>query len=638
MKKNVFNGNPPFPSGVLCVAVAMSFIPAHPVEAQIVGGNQNLIVNGNAESGPAGTGPSDVVTIPGWTRTGNATVLPYGLTGYVLTSDPAPPDHLFQYFKGDYHGQVSTLVQNIDVSSAASTINGGNVKYTAIAYMGSFSTGYGVPVKMTVDFKNANGQIFNTATLGPDLGYPGDGLSMQQVIGLVPAGTVTITVTLTLTNQGGVADSLSLVLSTLGTTPASVLGANLLVNGNAEAGPSNVVNGTSAPAAVYIPGWSTSGSSVCHYGGTGWIQLTDPGPPDRDTNLFCGYFASSSMRQAIDVSAAASLIDAGNINFQVEAWLGGISGTTSPTLNYYFFDWTGKQLAPTASLGPVNHSGAALVDESHSGPLPVGTREVIIQVGFPNADYLADDISFIIGNAGAPEITSGGVVPVFSTASTIAPGAWISIYGTGLASSTTSWNGNFPQMLGGTTVTIDSRPAYLWFVSPTQINVQVPDDNATGQVSVVVTTANGSFTTSVNMEPYAPSFSLLNAKYPVAIVPTSTPGNSGNGYDYIGPTNAFSFPTRPVKAGETIELFGVGFGPTDQAVPAGAPFSGAAPVPVLPTVTIGGVPAQVTFAGIIEAGLFQINVVVPAAGSGDQALVATIGGVTTQNNVVLTLQ
>ena len=626
MKKLVFK------SGVLLVAIGIFLVPVQPVQAQIVGGNQNLIVNGNAEMGTAGTGANDVVAIPGWTRAGNATVLPYGLTGYVLTSDPAPPDHLFQYFKGPSTGS-STLSQNIDVSSAASTINGGNVKYVVSAYLGSYTTGYNVPVQMKVDFKNANGGIFSTDTIGPDAGYPGNGLSMIQHIGLVPMGTVTITVTLTFSNFAGVADSLSFMLSTLGTTPASVLGTNLIANGTAELGPSS--NGT---AALYVPGWSTIGSSVCHYGGAGWIQTSDPAPSDHGTNLFCGYSSSGQMYQEIDISAAGSLIDAGKTNFKVEAWLGSIAGYTSPTLNYYFYDWTGKQLAPTAQLGPVSHSGTTLTDVSHSGVLPAGTREVLIQVLFPNSYELADDISFSIGNAGAPVVTSGGVVPVFSSVTTVQPGSWISIYGTGLATSTTSWNGDFPTSLGGTTVTIDSRPAYIWFVSPTQINVQVPDDPATGTVGVVVTTANGSFTTSVNMEQYAPSFSLLNAKYAVAIVPTSTPGNSGNGYDYIGPAGAFGFPTRPVKAGETILLFGVGFGPTTPPVAAGAAFSGAAPVPVLPTVTIGGISAKVTFAGIVEAGLYQLNVVVPNAGSGDQALLASIGGVTTQSNVFLALQ
>jgi uncharacterized protein (TIGR03437 family) len=237
-----------------------------------------------------------------------------------------------------------------------------------------------------------------------------------------------------------------------------------------------------------------------------------------------------------------------------------------------------------------------------------------------------------------PAISLGGVVPVFSSATTIQPGSWVSIFGTNLAQSTTVWNGDFPTNLGGATVTINNKPAYIWYTSPGQINVQAPDDTTVGPVPVVVNVVGSTSSTTVTLGSYAPSFSLLNAKYPAALVVTTGAGNSGGGYDLIGPAGAFSFATRPVKAGETLILYGVGFGPTTSPVLAGHVFSGAATVPVLPQVTIGGVPVNVTFTGIIEAGLYQLNVVVPSAPSGDQPLQAKIGGVTTPSNVVLTIQ
>jgi uncharacterized protein (TIGR03437 family) len=236
-----------------------------------------------------------------------------------------------------------------------------------------------------------------------------------------------------------------------------------------------------------------------------------------------------------------------------------------------------------------------------------------------------------------PSIPAGGITPIDSPANTIQPGSWISIYGSNFASISTIWNGNFPTSLGGVSVTINSRPAYLWYVSPGQLNVQAPDDTATGTVPVVVTTPFGTASSTVTLGPYAPSFSLFSGKYPAAIVGTSGPGNSGAGYDYIGPAGAFSFPSRPVAAGETIILFGVGFGPTSPTVKAGQAFSGAAPCPTLPQITIGGVPATVAFAGIVEAGLYQFNVVVPNAGSGDQLLQASIGGQATPAGVYVTL-
>ncbi len=238
-----------------------------------------------------------------------------------------------------------------------------------------------------------------------------------------------------------------------------------------------------------------------------------------------------------------------------------------------------------------------------------------------------------------PFIASGGVVPAGSSATTIETGSWVSVYGTNLAGCTSVWNGNFPTSLGGTSVTVDAKPAYLWFVSPTQINLQAPDDTATGIVSVAVTTGGGTATSTVTLGQYAPAFSLISSKYPAASVATpGNPGNSGSGYDIIGPPGAFPFTTRPVQAGETVTLYGVGFGPTTPAVPAGKIVASAAPCITLPQVTIGGVPATVNFAGIVEAGLYQLNVVVPPAGSGDQALQATVGGAATQSNIFLTLQ
>jgi uncharacterized protein (TIGR03437 family) len=237
-----------------------------------------------------------------------------------------------------------------------------------------------------------------------------------------------------------------------------------------------------------------------------------------------------------------------------------------------------------------------------------------------------------------PSISTGGITPIDSPVNTIQPGSWISIYGSNFALTSTIWNGNFPTQLGSVSVTINNKPAYPWYVSPTQLNVQAPDDSATGNVPVVVTTPFGTASSTVTLGPYAPSFSLFSGKYPAAIVGTSGPGNSGAGYDYIGPAGAFSFPSRPVAAGETLILFGVGFGPTNPTVKAGQAFSGAAPCVTLPQITIGGVTATVAFAGIVEAGLYQFNVVVPNAGSGDQLLQASIGGEITPVGIYVTLQ
>ena len=243
--------------------------------------------------------------------------------------------------------------------------------------------------------------------------------------------------------------------------------------------------------------------------------------------------------------------------------------------------------------------------------------------------------------AAVPAIAPGGVVPIYSATAVIQAGSWVSIYGTGLANTTAVWTGNFPTTLGGTSVKIDNKLAYLWSVSPTQINLQAPADPATGTVNVVVTTASGSSTSTVTLAAYGPSFSLLPASNYVASV-ILTPSGSGSyggcAYDLAGPSGAFSFTTRPVKAGETLELFGVGFGPTSPAVPPGKVYAGAAPTTNIVSVTVGGAVAKVLFSGITEAGVYQLNVIVPQVSSGDQPLIATVAGVSTPSNVLITIQ
>jgi uncharacterized protein (TIGR03437 family) len=240
-----------------------------------------------------------------------------------------------------------------------------------------------------------------------------------------------------------------------------------------------------------------------------------------------------------------------------------------------------------------------------------------------------------------PTINSGGVVPLYSSTPVIQPGSWISIYGSNLANTTTVWNGDFPTSLGGVSVTINNKPGYLWFVSPGQITLQAPDDTAVGIVPVNVTTPNGVALSAVTLAQSGPAFLLLNSRYATGVIPSPNGSGTygGGAYDLLGPAGYFSFNTRPVKVGEVLELYGIGFGPTNPPVPAGNAFSGAAPtLPQTVTVTIGGVPATVQFSGIVSAGLYQLNVVVPDVASGDQLLQANAGGAQTPAGVYVTVQ
>jgi uncharacterized protein (TIGR03437 family) len=241
----------------------------------------------------------------------------------------------------------------------------------------------------------------------------------------------------------------------------------------------------------------------------------------------------------------------------------------------------------------------------------------------------------------SPTVTPAGIVPIYSTVSTVQPGEWISIYGANLAGGTATWTGNFPTSLGGTSVTIDGKPAYLWYVSPTQINLQVPDDAAAGSVPVVVKTATGTAFSSVTLARFAPSFNLLDGKHVAGIILRSNGSGAygGGSYDIIGPTgSSLGYATVAAKAGDVVELFGVGFGPTTPTVPAGAAFAGAAATTNAVTLSINNVSATPSFAGETSAGLYQLNLTIPPGlGAGDVSLQASVGGAQTPR-VVISLQ
>ncbi|HEY6344342.1 MAG TPA: hypothetical protein VIY49_22850 [Bryobacteraceae bacterium] len=607
----------------------------------------NLIVNGNAESGPAASSFSTLVsTIPGWTVTGSINVLPYNLTGQLQLTDPAPPDHGFQYFAQIAGANApATLTQNIDVSSGASMIATGNIKFTAAAYLGDTTGGSG-SAQMSVAFKNSAGQTFSTPVVGPLNGIIG--LRLQQQIGLVPVGTVTITVTLTLAGYEAAADSLSLVLTTLGTNPSSVLGTNLALNGNAEA-----ASGQPYPTqALYIPDWSSDYVTVTPYGGANWISTSDEGPADRGVNLFAGGGGGrSTMYQYIDVSPAAALIDSGQVTYEASAWLGSINGV-DPTLTYVFSNWSGQQLAATGTLPDPNHSYPGVAETSQSGTLPSGTRVVYIQVTFP-VQSLADDINLTLTAPGGPPTIFSSVglgidsASAFGGFAAIAPGTWIEIYGSFLTSSPlrnncgggiqgSCWagsdfnNGVAPTSLDGVSVSIGGKAAYIDYTSPTQVNALVPSNAPVGPSMVTVTNANGMsepFPIYINQtQPglLAPpgSFVINNKQYVAGILSDGS---------FALPANAIpGVASRPANPGETVIFYGVGFGPTLPNFPAGTVVTGqnelATPIQFLFNTT-SVTPAYWGLAPNYT-GLYQFNVVAPNVSTNNALpLSFSLGGV-----------
>ena len=138
---------------------------------------------------------------------------------------------------------------------------------------------------------------------------------------------------------------------------------------------------------------------------------------------------------------------------------------------------------------------------------------------------------------------------------TVQPGSWASIFGNNLATGIATWNSDFPTTLGDISVTIDGKLAYLWYVSPTQINLQAPDDGNTGApVKVVLTTPTGIATSTVTLGQFGPSFSVLDGKHVAGIILRSDGSGAygGGTYDILGPTGtSLGYKTVAAKAGDT---------------------------------------------------------------------------------------
>jgi len=237
-----------------------------------------------------------------------------------------------------------------------------------------------------------------------------------------------------------------------------------------------------------------------------------------------------------------------------------------------------------------------------------------------------------------PNIVAAVSASAFGEFPTFAPGSWIEIYGTNLAGNTQTWtsadfNGVIgPTQLGGatsgTSVTVGGQPAFVDYISPLQVDVQVPGNVDTGPQPVVVSVgpnASAPFTATVNdTQPgllAPPNFNINGTQYVVAQFADGT---------YVLPTGAIpGLTSRPANPGDTIVIYGIGFGPVTPNIPPGQLVEEANTLSNTFTISFGGVPATtVPYDGLSPnyMGLYQFNVVVPNVAGGDAVpLTFTLG-------------
>ena len=248
----------------------------------------------------------------------------------------------------------------------------------------------------------------------------------------------------------------------------------------------------------------------------------------------------------------------------------------------------------------------------------------------------------------APSFQTSGVLNGGSFGTAIAPNSWVSIKGGALSATTRSWDSTdfsgstLPTLLNGVGVTVNGTAAAVSYISPTQVNILVPGSITPGPVEIV-STNNGltSASVSATLSAFAPAFFTIGSNSTTKnLYIAATHANNS----LVGPPSLITgVTTTPATVGETIILYATGFGATNPAFTSGQTVPVPLPLAALPTVTIGGVAAQVTFGGLVGPGLYQINVVVPSGitpgttANIDVPVVASIGGDSSASNAVISV-
>jgi len=201
----------------------------------------------------------------------------------------------------------------------------------------------------------------------------------------------------------------------------------------------------------------------------------------------------------------------------------------------------------------------------------------------------------------------------------VAPGAFVSIYGTNLAGSTLSATApDYPAALGDVQVTVNGAAIAIQYISSGLLNVVWPDV-APGIAKLKVVASAGSFTTNVIVQPAVPSVFTLAGTAAAAVNAL---------------TGTIVSPTAPLRAGvDVVSLFLTGLGSTTR-------IDNLDYATIQPTVTIGGQPCNLSYAGRVPGypALDQINCSVPPGLSGAAVPVIVTSNGRTANTVTLNIQ
>ncbi|HYL74964.1 MAG TPA: CHRD domain-containing protein [Bryobacteraceae bacterium] len=343
-----------------------------------------------------------------------------------------------------------------------------------------------------------------------------------------------------------------------------------------------------------------------------------------------------------DASVAAGVVTF-DVNYR------GFTGITAFTGLHLHTGAAGVQGPVTIPAGVSGGALAVPVDPSGNGNIyrnvnatnaaAIGALNVMVQ----NSNGLYENLHTNINAGGAarsqltPPIGNPVINGVAATSSTIlraAPGSIATVYGsnfTGFTSGLDGFNGltALPTTLNGVTVTIGGTKAAFYYTNPFQLNIQVPFEASAGAQALIVTNANGSTTSSINVDAVAPSIFIVDQPNNVgAIIRNSD-------FSLITSTN-------PAHAGDVLLIYSTGLGQTTPAVQTGVlvvPPTGAFNLTGVVSATIGGQNASIiaSIASPSFAGLYQTAIIVPPGVTGKVPVVLKAGAAAS-NSVNLSVQ
>jgi uncharacterized protein (TIGR03437 family) len=295
--------------------------------------------------------------------------------------------------------------------------------------------------------------------------------------------------------------------------------------------------------------------------------------------------------------------------------------------NVYFNDtwsWHGANwVKQSPQTSPQSRFGHGLAFDS-------GRGKIFLFGGFLENNLQTAQDTWVfegVSIGGLPSISNVISASGFGGFAGVAPGGWIEIYGSNFSSTTRQWGGadftgnNAPTSLDGVQVSIGGQKAFVEYISPGQVNAQLPSTIGLGAAQLTLSngpaTSAGFPVTVTATQPglLAPaSFSVMGGgpfggvqnQYVVAQLPDGT---------FVLPAGAIpGVASRPAKPGDTIVIYGTGFGPVNLNIPAGQIVTQVNNLVASVQILFGNTSARLSYFGLAPnlIGLYQFNVVVPA--------------------------